>query len=163
MRSKQCHVKVSPPASWMIEGRKVDLLSWLVSPMMPPTPTFCVRHWLQHHGKLQGTPWHSSWKALLSWQAPSRRLFGSNLRENLRTSLPRPRVRSAAARRRFETVAIPNSALKSTILKWCDKSGTQDPTAPDYGSLENAVRAMKDEEGSTQSLSLRVKPSREPP
>lgn len=46
------------------------------------------------------------------------------------------------------TIAIPNSALKSTILKWCDKSGTQHPTAPDYASIENAVRAMKDEEGS---------------
>ncbi|GFZ07795.1 RING/U-box superfamily protein with ARM repeat domain-containing protein [Actinidia rufa] len=40
------------------------------------------------------------------------------------------------------TVVIPNSALKSTILKWCDASGADQPTAPDYGSVEDIVRTV---------------------
>lgn len=39
----------------------------------------------------------------------------------------------------FSTV-IPNLAIKTTILNWCDKSGTQHPPAPDYASLEKQVR-----------------------
>ncbi|KAF7124597.1 hypothetical protein RHSIM_Rhsim12G0161800 [Rhododendron simsii] len=42
------------------------------------------------------------------------------------------------------TIAIPNSALKSTILKWCDNSGTPRPAAPDRTSVENAVRTVMD-------------------
>ncbi|KAJ1387155.1 Zinc finger, RING/FYVE/PHD-type [Sesbania bispinosa] len=39
----------------------------------------------------------------------------------------------------FSTV-IPNLAIKTTILNWCDKSGTQRPHAPDYASVERVVR-----------------------
>jgi hypothetical protein len=38
------------------------------------------------------------------------------------------------------TTVIPNLAIKSTILHWCDTSGTQHPGAPDYSSLEEIVR-----------------------
>ncbi|XP_057473091.1 U-box domain-containing protein 38-like [Actinidia eriantha] len=46
------------------------------------------------------------------------------------------------------TVVIPNSALKSTILKWCDASGADCPTAPDYGSVEDVVRTFVGDGGS---------------
>ncbi|QCE14204.1 U-box domain-containing protein 38 [Vigna unguiculata] len=39
----------------------------------------------------------------------------------------------------FSTV-IPNLALKTTILNWCDKSRSQHPRAPDYASLVGRVR-----------------------
>ncbi|KAL6973287.1 hypothetical protein U1Q18_027467 [Sarracenia purpurea var. burkii] len=40
------------------------------------------------------------------------------------------------------SVVIPNSALKSTIRKWCDTSGTEHPRVPEYGSVENVVRTL---------------------
>lgn len=42
------------------------------------------------------------------------------------------------------SIAIPNSALKSTILKWCDNSGAPRPAAPDRTSVESAVRTIMD-------------------
>ncbi|KAK7350586.1 hypothetical protein VNO77_09379 [Canavalia gladiata] len=39
----------------------------------------------------------------------------------------------------FSTV-IPNLAIKTAILNWCDKSGTVHPRAPDYDSVEKLVR-----------------------
>ncbi|CAL0327687.1 unnamed protein product [Lupinus luteus] len=39
----------------------------------------------------------------------------------------------------FSTV-IPNLAIKTTILNWCNKSHTEHPHAPDYASLESLVR-----------------------
>ncbi|OIW20773.1 hypothetical protein TanjilG_23139 [Lupinus angustifolius] len=41
----------------------------------------------------------------------------------------------------FSTV-IPNLAIKTTIINWCNKSHTVHPHAPDYGSLESTVREM---------------------
>ncbi|XAR72652.1 Ubiquitin--protein ligase [Bertholletia excelsa] len=41
----------------------------------------------------------------------------------------------------FSTL-ISNLALKSTILKWCDTPGIERPKAPDYSSVEKAVRAL---------------------
>ncbi|KAK7281860.1 hypothetical protein RIF29_10189 [Crotalaria pallida] len=38
----------------------------------------------------------------------------------------------------FSTV-IPNLAIKTTILNWCDKSHTVHPPAPDYSSVESLV------------------------
>ncbi|XP_059642019.1 U-box domain-containing protein 38-like [Cornus florida] len=43
----------------------------------------------------------------------------------------------------FDTV-IPNLALKSTILSWCNTSGAERPRPPDYSSLEDTVRAIMD-------------------
>uniref|UniRef100_A0A5B7B9P1 RING-type E3 ubiquitin transferase n=1 Tax=Davidia involucrata TaxID=16924 RepID=A0A5B7B9P1_DAVIN len=40
------------------------------------------------------------------------------------------------------TTEIPNLALKSTILKWCDTSGTEYPHPPDYSSVENTVHKL---------------------
>ncbi|RDX95298.1 U-box domain-containing protein 38, partial [Mucuna pruriens] len=39
----------------------------------------------------------------------------------------------------FSTV-IPNLAIKTTILNWCDESRTEHPRAPDYASVERQVR-----------------------
>lgn len=39
----------------------------------------------------------------------------------------------------FSTI-IPNRAIKTTILSWCDKSHTQHPLAPDYSSVEQRIR-----------------------
>ncbi|KAI4336094.1 hypothetical protein L6164_014666 [Bauhinia variegata] len=36
---------------------------------------------------------------------------------------------------------ISNYAFKTTILHWCDQSGTEHPRAPDYSSVERIVRA----------------------
>ncbi|KAK7317208.1 hypothetical protein RJT34_01232 [Clitoria ternatea] len=48
----------------------------------------------------------------------------------------------------FSTV-IPNLAIKTTILNWCDKSGTLHPRAPDYSSVETLVKeAMASDEES---------------
>ncbi|XP_010255026.1 PREDICTED: U-box domain-containing protein 38-like [Nelumbo nucifera] len=41
----------------------------------------------------------------------------------------------------FSTV-IPNIALKSTILKWCDTSGVECPKPMEHGSAEKFVRAL---------------------
>ncbi|KAA8540864.1 hypothetical protein F0562_024827 [Nyssa sinensis] len=40
------------------------------------------------------------------------------------------------------TTVIPNLALKSTILKWCDNSGTEHPRPPDSNSVENTVHTL---------------------
>ncbi|XP_057464877.1 U-box domain-containing protein 38-like [Actinidia eriantha] len=53
------------------------------------------------------------------------------------------------------TVVIPNSALKSTILKWCDASGADRPTAPDYGSVEDIVRTVVGDDASKIRVSER--------
>lgn len=37
---------------------------------------------------------------------------------------------------------IPNRALKSTILNWCDSTGTLHPSPPDYSSVEKIVRQI---------------------
>ncbi|XP_057950752.1 U-box domain-containing protein 38-like [Malania oleifera] len=41
----------------------------------------------------------------------------------------------------FSTV-IPNLALKSTVIRWCDSSGAEHPRIPDYCSVEKMVRKM---------------------
>ncbi|CAL0305068.1 unnamed protein product [Lupinus luteus] len=41
----------------------------------------------------------------------------------------------------FSTV-IPNLAIKTTILNWCDKSHTEYPRLPDYASVESLVREL---------------------
>ncbi|KAJ4842508.1 U-box domain-containing protein 38 [Turnera subulata] len=38
------------------------------------------------------------------------------------------------------TTVIPNLAIRSTILNWCDASGSPRPAAPDYSSVEALVR-----------------------
>ncbi|KAF2311398.1 hypothetical protein GH714_022274 [Hevea brasiliensis] len=38
------------------------------------------------------------------------------------------------------TTVIPNLAIKSTILNWCDTNGAERPLPPDYSSVEKAVR-----------------------
>ncbi|XP_004501958.1 U-box domain-containing protein 38 [Cicer arietinum] len=42
----------------------------------------------------------------------------------------------------FSTI-IPNLAIKTTILNWCDKSRIQHPHTPDYASIENIVKEAK--------------------
>jgi hypothetical protein len=53
------------------------------------------------------------------------------------------------------TTVIPNLAIKSTILHWCDTSGTQHPGAPDYSSLEEIVR-QKMKLSSSKSMQLNM-------
>ncbi|KAG5049807.1 hypothetical protein JHK85_010910 [Glycine max] len=45
----------------------------------------------------------------------------------------------------FSTI-IPNLAIKTTILHWCDNSRTQPPLPPDYASLERHVREEKEKQ-----------------
>ncbi|KAK9278651.1 hypothetical protein L1049_028224 [Liquidambar formosana] len=49
-------------------------------------------------------------------------------------------VLSDGSRPDFAAV-IPNLAIKSTIINWCDAGGVEHPRAPDYGSVEKIVRA----------------------
>lgn len=37
---------------------------------------------------------------------------------------------------------IPNLALKNTILNWCDTTGSQHPTPPDYRYVQTTVRSL---------------------
>lgn len=53
------------------------------------------------------------------------------------------------------TAVIPNLAIKSTILSWCDSSGSERPSPPDYSSVEKAVRT-KMEESRTLNPEIRV-------
>ncbi|KAJ8772926.1 hypothetical protein K2173_028103 [Erythroxylum novogranatense] len=53
------------------------------------------------------------------------------------------------------TTVIPNLAIKSTILSWCDASGVEHPRAPDYASVEALVRA-KISESPSSNPNLRV-------
>ncbi|XP_065876455.1 U-box domain-containing protein 38-like [Euphorbia lathyris] len=46
------------------------------------------------------------------------------------------------------TNIIPNLAIKSTILTWCDTSGAERPTPLDYSSVEKIVRAKMVDSGS---------------
>ncbi|XP_044477430.1 U-box domain-containing protein 38-like [Mangifera indica] len=39
------------------------------------------------------------------------------------------------------TAIIPNLAMKTTILKWCDSTRSEHPSGPDYNSIENIVRS----------------------
>ncbi|XP_010546052.1 PREDICTED: U-box domain-containing protein 41-like [Tarenaya hassleriana] len=39
---------------------------------------------------------------------------------------------------------IPNLAMKSTILKWCDKTQKEHPRPPDYAYVEGVIRARMD-------------------
>ncbi|XP_027366590.1 U-box domain-containing protein 38-like [Abrus precatorius] len=52
----------------------------------------------------------------------------------------------------FSTV-IPNLAIKTTILNWCDKSSTEHPRAPDYASVERLVREAM---GASEEERIRV-------
>lgn len=45
----------------------------------------------------------------------------------------------------FSTV-IPNLAMKTTILHWCEKSGARNPLPPDYSSVERIVGALMEKE-----------------
>ncbi|CAK7328983.1 unnamed protein product [Dovyalis caffra] len=57
------------------------------------------------------------------------------------------------------TAVIPNLAIKSTILKWCDTSGTQHPSEPDYSSLEEIIREqMKVSSPASSSMQLNMSP-----
>ncbi|KAE9587389.1 putative U box domain-containing protein [Lupinus albus] len=55
----------------------------------------------------------------------------------------------------FSTV-IPNLAIKTTILNWCDKSHTEHPHAPDYASLKSLVREMMAAEAPQVEEQIRV-------
>ncbi|KAL5813951.1 hypothetical protein ACOSQ4_024592 [Xanthoceras sorbifolium] len=44
------------------------------------------------------------------------------------------------------TAVIPNLAMKQTILRWCDSSGTDHPSRPDYGIVKSAVRMRTESE-----------------
>ncbi|KDP31149.1 hypothetical protein JCGZ_11525 [Jatropha curcas] len=53
------------------------------------------------------------------------------------------------------TTLIPNLAIKSTILKWCDTSGAEHPLPPDHSSVEKIVR-KKMMESRTSNPDIRV-------
>ncbi|XP_061369631.1 U-box domain-containing protein 38-like [Gastrolobium bilobum] len=58
------------------------------------------------------------------------------------------------------SAVIPNLAIKTTILNWCDKSGTQHPPAPDYPSVERLVReAMAAETAAVEAQEDRIRVS----
>nr|GMC56285.1 U-box domain-containing protein 38-like [Ipomoea batatas] len=48
------------------------------------------------------------------------------------------------------TAVIPNLALKTAILSWCEKSGAEKPKQPDYYAVESTVRSMMVGSGRTQ-------------
>lgn len=50
----------------------------------------------------------------------------------------------------FSTV-IPNLALRTTILNWCEKSGAEKPQPPDYYAVESVVRASIPSNSSTST------------
>ena len=71
-----------------------------------------------------------------------------------RSTLQRPQLLPEAGRwnpTRFSTI-IPNLAIKTTILHWCDSSHTQHPLPLDYASLERHVREQKDKEQEKENL-----------
>ncbi|WMV21554.1 hypothetical protein MTR67_014939 [Solanum verrucosum] len=55
------------------------------------------------------------------------------------------------------TNVIPNLALRTTILTWCEKSGAEKPHQPDYYAVESVVRASM---ASTSSSSISREDSR---
>ncbi|GAV70992.1 U-box domain-containing protein/KAP domain-containing protein [Cephalotus follicularis] len=50
----------------------------------------------------------------------------------------------------FSTL-IPNLNMRSTIINWCDDSGTPHPPVPDYYSVEKTVREMMVSSGQSRS------------
>ncbi|KAK4843408.1 hypothetical protein QYF36_007700 [Acer negundo] len=53
---------------------------------------------------------------------------------------------------------FPNLAMKQTIFKWCDSSGIEHPSKPDYGSLKAAVLTKMESERPPSSSSSRSPP-----
>ncbi|GMY24877.1 U-box domain-containing protein 38-like [Fagus crenata] len=54
------------------------------------------------------------------------------------------------------TTEIPNKAFKSTIIKWCESTGTENPPAPDYSSVERIVRTAMEAEERNSGPEIRV-------
>jgi hypothetical protein len=54
------------------------------------------------------------------------------------------------------TAVIQNIAIRSTILSWCESSGTEYPRAPDYSSVERIVRTEMAAEQEKRSQEIRV-------
>ncbi|KAK2663839.1 hypothetical protein Ddye_002413 [Dipteronia dyeriana] len=53
---------------------------------------------------------------------------------------------------------FPNLAMKQTIFKWCDSSGIEHPSKPDYGSVKTAVRTKMESERPPSSSYSRSTP-----
>ncbi|KAK3225551.1 hypothetical protein Dsin_005413 [Dipteronia sinensis] len=51
------------------------------------------------------------------------------------------------------SAVFPNLAMKQTIFKWCDSSGIEHPSEPDYGSVKTAVMTKMESERSLPSSS----------
>ncbi|TMX00046.1 hypothetical protein EJD97_001485 [Solanum chilense] len=51
------------------------------------------------------------------------------------------------------TNVIPNLALRTTILTWCEKSGAEKPQQPDYYAVESVVRASMASTTSSSTIS----------
>ncbi|KAG5032427.1 hypothetical protein JHK82_016010 [Glycine max] len=101
---------------------------------------------------LDGNRVSYAWNKQLKKQ-PDKSL-GPNLRTPHRSTLQRPQLLPEAGRwnpTRFSTI-IPNLAIKTTILHWCDSSHTQHPLPLDYASLERHVREQKDKEQEKENL-----------
>lgn len=54
------------------------------------------------------------------------------------------------------TAVIQNLAIRSTILSWCETSGTEQPNAPDFSSVERLVSAEMAAEQEKRSQEIRV-------
>ncbi|XP_060204804.1 U-box domain-containing protein 38-like [Lycium barbarum] len=53
---------------------------------------------------------------------------------------------------------IPNLALRTTILSWCEKSGAEKPQPPDYYAVESIVRASMSSTSSSASTTIKEDP-----
>ncbi|XP_044486133.1 U-box domain-containing protein 38-like [Mangifera indica] len=56
------------------------------------------------------------------------------------------------------TAVIPNLAMKTTILNWCDSTGTQHPPVPDYNSIQNIVHSKMKSSDRPESSSSKLAP-----